>query len=289
MYPNEVTELHVPATLQTVIAARIDRLDPSAKRMLNAAAVIGLRFERRIARALVDNTVMTTLIEAELIDQVMFTPRAEYAFRHPLIRTVAYESQLKSDRADLHRRLAAVIEQNDDNGPLIAEHLEAAGDLHEAFDWHMRAGTWLRAYRDIGAAWVSWQRARQIADRLPADDPDRTAMRIAPRARLCATAWRAGGNIADSDFDALRQMATAADDKVSLAIGNGRTDQRTFRPGTASRSVAIGFRTRTAAGIDRRPRTDGRAALDGAASQDERGRNNRVPAAGGAHDRSGRR
>ena len=217
--PNEVAELQVPASVQAAIAARIDRLDPSAKRMLNAAAVIGLRFDEELLGCLVDDTDVTTLIGAELIDQVTFTPRAGYAFRHPLIRTVAYESQLKSDRADLHRRLAAIIEQNDENGPLIAEHLEAAGDLHEAFGWHMRAGTWSRAYRDIGAAWISWQRARQIADRLPADDPDRTAMRIAPRARLCATAWRAGGNIADSGFDELRHMATAAGDKVSLATG----------------------------------------------------------------------
>jgi adenylate cyclase len=217
--PNEVAELQVPASVQAAIAARIDRLDPSAKRMLNAAAVIGLRFDEELLGRLVDNTDVTTLIEAELIDQVTFTPRAGYAFRHPLIRTVAYESQLRSDRAELHRRLAGFIEQNDENGPLIAEHLEAAGDLHEAFDWHMRAGTWLRAYRDIGAAWISWQRARQVADRLPADDPDRTAMRIAPRTRLCATAWRAGGNVADTGFDELRQMATAAGDKVSLATG----------------------------------------------------------------------
>jgi adenylate cyclase len=215
--PDEVAELQVPASVQAAIAARIDRLDPAAKHMLNAAAVIGLRFDEELLGRLVDNTGVTTLIAAELIDQVTFTPRAGYAFRHPLIRTVAYESQLRSDRADLHRRLAAIIEQNDENGPLIAEHLEAAGELVEAFGWHMRAGTWLRAYRDIGAAWISWQRARQIADRLSVDDPGRTEMRIAPRARLCATAWRAGGNIADSGFDELSQMATAAGDKVSLA------------------------------------------------------------------------
>ncbi len=53
---------------------------------------------------------LEALVEAELIDQVRFTPRAEYAFRHPLIRAVAYESQLKADRAKLHRRLAAAIE-----------------------------------------------------------------------------------------------------------------------------------------------------------------------------------
>ena len=59
-------------------------------------------------------------------------------FRHPLIRTVAYEPQLKSDRAQLHRRLAAAIEARepesaDENAALIAEHLEAAGDLHAAY------------------------------------------------------------------------------------------------------------------------------------------------------------
>ena len=89
---------------------------------------------------------MEELLQAELIDQVKFTGHAEYAFRHPLIRTVAYESQLKADRAALHRRLAAAIESReasvDENAALIAEHLEAAGDLHAAYGWHMRAGAW---------------------------------------------------------------------------------------------------------------------------------------------------
>ena len=53
--------------------------------------------------------VLDELLGAELIDQVRFTPSAEYAFHHPLIRAVAYESQLKSDRAQWHRRLAAAI------------------------------------------------------------------------------------------------------------------------------------------------------------------------------------
>jgi adenylate cyclase len=140
-----------------------------------------------------------------------------------LIRTVAYESQLKSDRAELHRRLAATIEQRDpgladENAALIAEHLEAAGDLRAAFGWHMRAGTW-STNRDINAAHTSWRRARQVADRLPDDDPDRAAMRIAPRTLLCGTAWRAGGSGADTGFEELRDLCTAAGDQRSLAIG----------------------------------------------------------------------
>ena len=49
-------------------------------------------------------------MSAELIDQVRFTPSAEYTFHHPLIHAVAYESLLKSDRAELHRRVASAIE-----------------------------------------------------------------------------------------------------------------------------------------------------------------------------------
>ena len=55
---------------------------------------------------------------------------------------MAYESQLKADRAELHRQLAAAIQQRDldsveGNAGMIAEHLESAGDLHEAFNWHI--------------------------------------------------------------------------------------------------------------------------------------------------------
>ena len=59
---------------------------------------------RELLAALGIDAVLDELLGAELIDQVRFTPSAEYAFRHPLIRAVAYESQLKSDRAELHRR-----------------------------------------------------------------------------------------------------------------------------------------------------------------------------------------
>jgi len=159
----------------------------------------------------------------ELIDQIRFTRQPEYVFHHPLIRTVAYESQLKSDRAELHRRVAAAIESRDpaaveENAALIAEHLEAAGDLHAAYGWHMRAATWA-TNRDINAARLSWERAQKIADALPADDPDRAAMRIAPRTMLCWPAARVGERVARDRFDELRELCTAAADTASLATG----------------------------------------------------------------------
>jgi hypothetical protein len=166
--------------------------------------------------------VFDELLGAELIDQVRFTPSAEYAFRHALIRAVAYESQLKSDRAEWHRRLAAAIQERapgsvEENATLIAEHLQAAGELHAAYGWHMRAGAW-STNRDIAAARVSWERAEKIAEALPADDPDRAAMRIAPRTMLCGIAWRVHMNVAGARFDELRELCTAAGDKASLAI-----------------------------------------------------------------------
>ncbi len=220
----DVAELSVPATVQAAIEARIDRLDTPAKRTLTAASVIGARFEAELLAALGIDAVFDELLSAELIDQVRFTPSAEYAFRHALIRAVAYESQLKSDRAEWHRRLAAAIQEShpesvEENAALIAEHLQAAGELHAAYGWRMRAGAW-STNRDIAAARVSWERARRIADALPADDPGQLSMRIAPRTMLCATDWQ-GRAVHESRgrFAELRELCIAAGDEVSLAIG----------------------------------------------------------------------
>jgi adenylate cyclase len=219
---GDVDDADVPATLHATIGARIDRLDPAAKRTLNAAAVIGSRFDDGLLATLVDEPDVAPLIAAELVDQVRYSPHPEYAFRHPLIRAVANESQLKSDRAQLHRRLASVIQDRDPgsadaNAALIAEHFEAAGDLRAAFDWHMRSGSWVN-YRDNNAAMRSWRRAQRVADRLSDDDPDRLAMRIAPRTILCATGFRVSGSGFATGFDELRDLCLAADDKRSLAI-----------------------------------------------------------------------
>jgi class 3 adenylate cyclase len=218
----EAAEVNVPATLQATIAARIDRLDPKAKRTLSAAAVVGSRFGLDLLTVLGVEPVVTDLVAAQLVDQVRFTGQHEYVFHHPLIRTVAYEAQLKSDRAELHQRVAAGIEARvgaatDENAALIAEHLEAAGDLHAAYGWHMRAATWA-TNRDIGAARLSWERAQKIADAVSADDPNRTAMRIAPRTMLCGTAFRVVLHVAGDRFEELRELCAAAGDKASLAI-----------------------------------------------------------------------
>ena len=83
----------------------------------------------------------------------------------------------------------------------------------------MRAGAW-STNRDLGAARLSWERARRIADALPADDPDQLSMRIAPRTMLCVTDGLGSSNPGSRGrFAELRELCSAAGDKVSLAIG----------------------------------------------------------------------
>lgn len=219
---TDTADITVPATVQAVIEARIDRLNPGAKRTLNAASVIGSRFDAQLLAALGIEPVFDELLSAELIDQASVASGPEYTFRHPLIHAVAYESQLRSDRAEVHRRLAAAIESTDptsaeQNAALIAEHLDAAGDSRAAYGWHMRAGAW-SANRDIAAARRSWDRARRIADTLSDDDADLTAMRIAPRTMLCVTNWRAAEANTAGGFEELRILCEQAGDKASLTM-----------------------------------------------------------------------
>ncbi len=70
----------MPATLQATIAARIDRLEPRAKRALNAAAVLGARFRLDLLTTLGVEPVVDDLVGARLIDQIELTPAPEYVF-----------------------------------------------------------------------------------------------------------------------------------------------------------------------------------------------------------------
>lgn len=224
---REVSEIHVPASLQAIIGSRIDRLSAVSKRMLHAAAVIGARFDTALLALILDTTPdavdLTPLIEAQLVELVPRATRVEYAFGHPLIQAVAYESQLKASRSELHRRVAAVMQRTrggftGEEAGIVATQYAAAGDLRDAFDWYMHAATWYGA-RDIRAARQSWQCAQRVADLLPPDQPDVLSMRIAPRALLCGSTFQVGGTPADTGFAELRELTSLAGDKKSLVVG----------------------------------------------------------------------
>jgi adenylate cyclase len=225
---RDVDEIGVPATVQAVLAARIDRLPAESKSILNAAAVIGTRFDIDTLEALLPRTTslhLSELVSAELVDQTEFVPRQRYCFRHPLVRTVAYESQLSATRAKTHSRLATAIEARDpgavdENAALIATHLKESGDLANAYRWHSRAAEWLRP-RDLSAARAQWESARHIADQLPDDHHDVLPMRIAPRTMLISTTFFVGDEAdIDERYREFRELTTQTGDLRSLAIGS---------------------------------------------------------------------
>ena len=103
---------------------------------------------------------------------------------------------------------------------------------------------------------MSWERACQVADSLPADHLDRTAMRIAPRALLCGSAWRIHAPISHH-FDELRRLCIHSSDKSSLAIGMaGLVGEHYITP--RARGVAAGIRIHGPGGVHRRSNADGR-------------------------------
>jgi adenylate cyclase len=231
-----IPDISVPATVHAAVAARIDRLSRPARRTLRAAAVVGDRFTADLLTRLDIEPELDELVDADFVDEIVtrrehlelagVSASDEYTFRQHLIQVVAYESLLKSARRELHRRLATLMQGTDDrqtaypNAERVAEHLEAAGELREAYAWYMRAGAWWTK-RDIGAARLSWRRARAVADRLPSDEAGVLAMRVGPRASLCGTAWLVGGTVAEARFDELEELSGQAGDKVSLAVGMG--------------------------------------------------------------------
>ena len=111
-------DVEVPASLKALLAARLDRLDPAERRVLERGAVEGEVFHRGAVQALaLDETQVTprlaALVRRELIrsDTAQFIGEDGFRFRHLLIRDTAYDALPKALRADLHERFAAWLEQ----------------------------------------------------------------------------------------------------------------------------------------------------------------------------------
>ncbi len=133
---SEIRSIKIPATVESLLAARIDRLDERAKNLLQAAAVIGREFGDELLASVLGEPVtalragLATLIAAELVHEEELFPRVKYAFRHPLTQEVAYASQLRERRAVFHAAVADHLEVKDDaeGAALVGQHREAAGD-----------------------------------------------------------------------------------------------------------------------------------------------------------------
>jgi adenylate cyclase len=221
-------ELGLPATVQNVLAARVDRLPEREKRLLQTASVIGKNFSEPILRRVTDlgdgdvRAALHALTEAEFLYQESLYPEAEYTFKHPLTQEVAYRSQLTERRARVHAAIARAIEEVGagnlgERAALLAYHWENAGEAQEAAKWHRRAAEWVGLNNPVEAL-RHWGRVRDLLDTLP-DKPENLAERVAVRALVMIHLGRMGDpeNHASLLFKEGRELATRSGDPHVLS------------------------------------------------------------------------
>jgi tetratricopeptide (TPR) repeat protein len=108
--------IQVPATVQAVLAARIDRLPPEDKRLLQTAAVIGHELPLPLLQAIAEapedalQRSLAHLQAGEFLYETCLFPEREYTFKHALTHEVAYGSLLQERRRALHTQIVAALE-----------------------------------------------------------------------------------------------------------------------------------------------------------------------------------
>jgi tetratricopeptide (TPR) repeat protein len=145
-----VEALRVPATVQTILAARIDRLPAEEKRLLQAASVIGKDVPYALLAAIAERPEealrlgLAHLQEAEFLHETQLFPDLEHTFKHALTHDVVYAGLLGERRRDLHAAVVAAIERL--HGDRLVEHVERLAH-------HARQGeVWDKAVRYLRQA-----------------------------------------------------------------------------------------------------------------------------------------
>jgi class 3 adenylate cyclase/tetratricopeptide (TPR) repeat protein len=183
-HDNADGPLGIPDTVQSVLAARIDRLPAAAKRLLQLAAVIGTEVGYPLLRALAgapEDLVLQHLYQlqaAELLSEVSSHPAGVYAFTHALLQEVAYQSLLTNTRQADHQRLARIIEsqfpeQADSQPVLLAHHYTEAGMFPQAIEYWRRAGAHAFQRGAHQEALVHLKRGLALLEGMPESDARR--------------------------------------------------------------------------------------------------------------------
>jgi class 3 adenylate cyclase/tetratricopeptide (TPR) repeat protein len=180
--------VRVPATVQAVLAARIDRLPSEEKRLLQTAAVVGKDVPFVLLQAIAElpeaalRRGLARLLAAEFLYETTVFPEPEYTFKHALTHEVAYGSLLQDRRRALHARIVDTLERLYPDR--LAEHVErlgyhaARGEMWEqAVTYLQQAGRAARAkgaFRDAAAA---YEQGLAAAAHLP-ETPEAIALGI---------------------------------------------------------------------------------------------------------------
>jgi adenylate cyclase len=243
-----VDAIPLPSTVQAVIAARIDRLEEKAKKVLETASVVG----REISASILDVVVSLTPVEiseavhhlrqAELLyDAPPFEQRL-LAFRHPLIQEVAYLSILHERRRELHSKVSNAIEslfkdRADERASLLAYHLEQAGENFKAAQQNMRAAVWVGT-NDPREAMRSWKKVRELLLSLPPSQPI-DYLKMMASGQIVNFGWREGISAQEASvyFEEAKQLAAALGDMRANALIHGAYGRILANGGSADEYV----------------------------------------------------
>ncbi len=215
----------VPATVQAILAARIDRLSADAKELLQVAAVLGKEIGSRALRLTAKlgeeemQPALDELIESGFLFETEIYPERVLAFRHPLTREVAYGTQLADRLAATHAAAARAIaelepERHDELAALIAQHFEEGNETQEAARWYARAAYWTGSSQPAEALRL-WQAVTRLAANLE-EGKEKRALAVTSRLLQLDFAWRLG-----MDREEERRL-TAEAEEIAEATGDLR-------------------------------------------------------------------
>ncbi len=145
------TALQIPTTVQAVLAARIDRLTPEEKALLQQLAVIGRQFPLSLVRQVITQPendlyqLLASLQRKEFLYEQPAFPESDYIFKHALTQDVAYNSMLIERRKVLHERTGQAIEllykdKLDEHYSELAHHYQRSANAEKAVTYLQSAG-----------------------------------------------------------------------------------------------------------------------------------------------------
>ena len=144
------SDIQVPATIQGIIAARLDRLEGRLKGIMQTASVIGREFAFRILQAVATlkedlKSSLLTLQDLEFIYEKSLFPELEYIFKHALTQEVAYNSLLIKRRKETHERVGQAIEmiyadRLEEFYEMLAYHYSMSENSHKAYEYLKLSG-----------------------------------------------------------------------------------------------------------------------------------------------------
>jgi class 3 adenylate cyclase/tetratricopeptide (TPR) repeat protein len=224
--------LQVPATVQALLAARIDRLLPEDKRLLQTAAVIGTEVPWPLLQAIADTPEealyrsLAQLQAAEFLYETSLFPERAYTFKHALTHEVAYGSLLHERRRALHARIVEVLEalagdRLDDQVERLAQHALRGEVWQKALTYGRQAGNKAQTRSAYREALVNYEQALVALEHVP---DSRAAITQAIDLRLgIASALNALGEAPERMLDHLRSAET-----LSETLGDQRRLGRVY-------------------------------------------------------------